>query len=326
MMILGIDVAKAKVDVALFDDKQFIAAGQFDNKSTGFKKLSKWLTHKGAEPVWVCLEATGRYGDAVATYLHQQGHQVSVVNPARIKKYAESQLQRNKTDKLDARTIADFCRTQEPALWCPPAPEKRELQEMVRRLDALVKERTRERSRLKSGLQSEVVKASITDNLDFLTSQIARLEAQIQEHIDHNPDLKRDHDLLTSIKGIGPKTAFKILGELPEVDQFDNVGQAVAYAGLSPQQHTSGSSVHKQTRLTNTGNQRLKTTMYFPAITAIRHNPIVKALAARLESQGKEKMVIVGAAMRKLLQLTYGDLKSGRPFDPNYVAKLQGAA
>ncbi len=324
-MILGIDVAKEKVDVALLQDKQFMAAGQFDNNPTGFKKLDKWLKHKQAEQVWACLESTGRYGDALATYLHQQGHQVSLVNPARIKKYAESQLQRNKTDKLDARTIADFCRTQEPTLWAPPAPEKRLLQEMVRRLNALIKEQTRERNRLHSGLQSEVVKASIAESLEFLGRQIAQLEQQIQDHIDQHPDLKRDQQLLTSIKGIGDKTAFKILGELPDVARFDHAGQVVAYCSLSPQQHTSGASVRKKTKLTKTGNQHIKTALYFPALSAIRYNPIVKALAARLESRGKEKMVIVGAAMRKLLQLIYAILKSGQPFDPNYSANIQGA-
>lgn len=325
-MILGIDVAKAKVDIALLDGKALIATGQFDNTSAGFKKLSKWLKHKTIEPVRVCLEATGRYGDDLAEYLHKQGHQISVVNPARIKKYAESQLRRNKTDKLDAQIIADFCRTQEPALWMPPSPQKRLLQEMVRRLNTLIQEQTRERNRLKSGIRSEVVKSSIVEALDFIAAQIQRLEIQIQEHIDRHTDLKRDQELLTSIKGIGDKTAFRILGELPDVNRFDNAGQAVAYAGLSPQQHTSGSSVHKRSKLTKIGNQNIKTAMYFPALVAIKHNPIVKALAERLESYGKEKMVIVGAAMRKLLQLAYGVLKSGVPFDPNYSANIQGAA
>lgn len=322
-MILGIDVAKKKFDVALYNDKELMGSGQFDNTAAGLKKLSKWLTNKAAGPVWACLESTGRYGDSLATYLYQQGHQVSLVNPARIKKYADSQLQRTKTDKLDAKTIADFCRTQEPTLWTPPAPEKRLLQEMVRRLNGLVKERSREKNRFQSGLESEVVKASIADSLAFLDHQITQLEAQIQAHIDHHPDLKRDHDLLTSIKGLGDKTAFKILGELPDINQFDHVGQVVAYASLSPQQHSSGSSVRKKTRLTKTGNQHIKTALYFPALSAIRFNPIVKALAARLEQQGKEKMVIIGAAMRKLMQLIYGILKSRQPFDPNFSVIIQ---
>ncbi len=230
MMILGIDIAKKKFDVALYKGKKLIATGQFDNTPAGFKKLSKWLKNKAADQVWACMEATGRYGDALALYLHQEGHQVSVVNPARIKKYAESKLQRNKTDKLDAKVIADFCRTQEPLLWTPPAPEKRELQEMVRRLSALVKERTRERNRLKSGIESDVVKESIEANLEFLGAQITKLEEQIQSHIGQYPNLKRDRELLTSIKGIGDKTAAVIMGELPDVDNFDKSIQVVTYA------------------------------------------------------------------------------------------------
>ena len=324
-MILGIDIAKDKFDVALHQDGKIIASGQFDNTLTGFKKLSKWLKKKGVQSLWACLEATGRYGDALALYLYEQGHQVSIVNPSRIKKYAESKLQRNKTDKLDAKLIADFCWTQQPVYWTPPAPEKRQLQEMVRRRNALVNERTRERNRLQSGLESDIVKESIQANLDFLKEQIAKLEKQIQSHIGQHPTLKRDRELLTSINGIGDKTAAIILGELPDVDRFDNSGQVVAYAGLSPQQHQSGSSVHKKTKLTKMGNQRLKTALYFPALTAIKFNPIIINQSTRLEEKGKEKMVIVGAAMRKLLQLAYGVLKSGQPFDPNYATRMQAA-
>ena len=325
-MILGIDIAKSKFDVALFQDKQHLASGQFSNDTAGFRKLQQWLKNKGHDSVWACMEATGRYGNALAAYLYQQGTPVSMVNPARIKKYAESQLRRNKTAKLDAQVIADFCRTQEPRLWTPPSPAKQQLQEMVRRRNTLIQERTRERNRLSAGPQSAVVKASLAESLTFLAAQITKLDAQIQTHIQQCPDLKHSQALLVSIKGIGDKTAAIILGELPDIAKFANSGQVVAYASLSPRQHESGSSVHKRSRLTKTGNQNLKTAMYFPALSAIRHNPIVKALALRLEKRGKTKMTIIGAAMRKLLQLAYGVLKSGQPFDPNYVAKMQAAA
>ena len=298
-MILGIDIAKEKFDVALFSEKRLLSSGTFKNDFVGYKKLHRWLENKTAQPVWACMEATGRYGEDLASYLFETGYSVSVVNPARIRKYADSKLLRNKTDLLDAKVIADFCRTQEPMLWQPEKSEKSELREISRRLSALFEERTREKNRLKSGIKSKIVKKSIEENLDFLDQQIISLEEQMQDHIDQNPGLKEDQQLLISIPGIGKKTATLILGELPSIDRFQHSGQVVAYAGLSPQQRSSGSSVRKKTRLTKIGNRNLKTGLYFPAMTAIKHNPLVIALALRLEKRGKEKMVVVGAAMKK---------------------------
>lgn len=233
-------------------------------------------------------------------------------------------------DEIDALVgdtlIADFCRTQEPPLWQPPTPQKRALQEMSRRLDALIEQRTRETNRLKSGRLCEAVQESLQESLAFLDGQVAKLEAQINDHIDQHPDLRQEARLLTSIPGVGDKTAAKLLAELPAVERFAHVGQAVAYAGLSPQEHTSGSSVRKKSHLTKIGKRSIKTAMYFPALIALRHNPIIQALVERLEKHGKEKMVIVGAAMRKLFQLAYGVLKSGKPFDPNYANLSQGTA
>ena len=105
----------------IFESKTLIK--QFDNSPTGFKLLAVWLKSLRISQVQACLEATGTYGDAVATFLHEAGHFVSVVNPSRIKGYALSKLQRNKTDTADARLIADFCRTQNPAQWFPPTPQ-----------------------------------------------------------------------------------------------------------------------------------------------------------------------------------------------------------
>lgn len=324
-MILGIDIAKEKFDVALYSDKEFIASGSFRNNFSGFKKLSKWLSKKTNQPLRTCMEATGQYGDDLAYYLYEIGHAVSIVNPVRIRKYTDSKLVRNNTDLIAARAIADFCRTQEPPLWKPPAPEVRVLKELTRRLNTLTRERTREKNRLTSGTSNPVIIASIKENTAFLNQQIALLEAKIQDHIDQYPDLRQDQDLLVSITGIGKKTAMIILGELPDIKHFENVGQVIAYAGLSPQKHTSGTSVNKKTKLTKIGNRRLKSALYFPALSAKKHNPIVRNLAARLEKKKKEKMVVVAASMKKLLQLSYGVLKSRKPFDPNYALNSQSA-
>jgi len=296
------------------------------NSSAGFKRLNKWLKRHQDRQVHACLEATGRYGEDLALQLYGRGHKVSVVTPLRIKRYAASKLQRNKTDREDAKVIADFCATQHPLLWTPPAAEVQELQALVRRLGSLIEDRTRETNRLKSGPVSERVCRSIERHLTFLDEQITALETDIQEHIDHHPELRRQATLLESIPGIGAKTAARLLGEMPDVSLFDSAAQLSAYAGLSPRQEQSGTSVHKRSRLAKTGKRELRTALYMPALAALRFNPIIQTLVERLAARGKHKMVIVGAAMRKLLHLAYGVLKTGLPFDPNYAQHSQFAA
>lgn len=318
--ILGIDVSKARLDVALLHPEHGMKKAGFDNTPRGFKKLAKWLRKRKAGQVHVCLEATGVYGDAVAWFLHEAGHTVSVVNPARISAYGESQLQRNKTDQLDAVLIADFCRTQQPPAWTPPDPAWRELRTLARHLVDLKDMRQQERNRLQAGVQSEVVRETLEEHITFLQTQIEELERHIREHIDRHPDLKQQRDLLASIPGIGPLSASLILGEASDLRRFDHSGQVAAFAGLNPSQRRSGSSVRGQTPLSKTGNARLRRILFFPAMSACAHNPRIAPWAARLSAKGKTKMQVIAAAMRKLLVLAYGVLKSGQPFDPNYQA------
>ena len=110
-----------------------------------------------------------------------------------------------------------------------------------------------------------------------------------------------------------------LLAELGDLTQFSSARQVAAFAGLVPRIRESGSSVRGRSRLSKVGSSRLRKSLYFPAITALRFNPLIKALGLRLSAQGKSKMLIIGAAMRKLLHLAYGVLKSGKPFDPNFV-------
>lgn len=315
---LGIDIAKDKFDVALLDNDSFKFA-QFENNKTGFRKLTNWLKKQGAKKCTSCMEATGRYGDELANYLYNQGHPVSVVNPARIKAYRQSQQQRNKTDREDAKVIAHFCATQQPRLWSPPPAHIQELQALTRRLEALKDDRTRELNRRVSGIKFKVVQKDIEKHIAFLDKQIVKLQQQIDALIDQHPDLRRKKELLTSIKGIGDITAAAFLGEVTDIDQFESAQQLAAYAGLTPSQHQSGKSISKPGRMSKQGNPRLRKLFYMPARSARRFNPIVKNLVTRMEKAGKPFHTIRGASMRKLIHLAYGVLKTGQPFDPNYV-------
>jgi len=315
---LGIDISKATLDVVLLRPDQGAQAASYDNNPAGFKKLAKWLRKRRAGQVHACLEATGLYGDDVALFLHEEGHIVSVVNPARIKGYAASQLQRNKTDRLDAALIADFCRTQQPPAWTPPDPTWRELRVLARHLLDLKDMRQQERNRLQAGVPSVTVRQTLEAHIAFIQRQIDELEQHIRDHIDHHPDLKRQRELLDSIPGIGPLTASLLIAEIGDLQRFDHAGQVAAFAGLNPRQRRSGSSVRGQTPLSKTGSATLRRILYFPAISARHHNPVIAPWCDQLAARGKPKMQVIGAAMRKLLVLAYGVLKSGQPFDPNF--------
>ena len=220
--------------------------------------------------------------------------------------------------------IAHFCWTQKPRQWEPPTPELKELQALTRHLETLKNERTRLKNRLQSGISSKIVLRDLKQQLTALNKRIATIEQHIDDHIDAHPDLKEQQELLLSIPGIGKVTAAAFIAEIPDVNSFSNVGQLVAYAGLSPRLNQSGSSLRRRGGIAKTGSRRLRTLFYMPAISAIRHNPIISTFAQRLLDKGKERMVVVTAAMRKLLHLVYGVLKHRRPFDPNHQQATSG--
>jgi transposase len=122
---LGIDVAKAKFDAALLGEGK-LAQRTFSMDPAGFAALESWIGEHGVEQVHACLEATGEYGAALALFLYESGHLVSIVNPARIAAYAKSRLARTKTDKSDAALIARFCAHEQPPVWTPPSAEVHE--------------------------------------------------------------------------------------------------------------------------------------------------------------------------------------------------------
>jgi len=316
---LGIDIAKAKFDVCLIKPNGKTKHKVFQNTRHGFEQLARWLASHQVSDLHACLEATGTYGEGLALFLFEAGYKVSLVNPAAVRAFANAGLSRTKTDKVDAELIARFCLAQQPAAWSPPSRELRELQALVRRLDALVEMRLMEENRLSSGSLTAAVRRSLEEHIAYLLEEIKQTEEIIRQHINNHPNLKEQSELLDSIPGIGETTAALLLAEIVNIKQYKSARQVAAYAGLVPRERRSGSSVRGRACLSKIGNSRLRKALYFPAITALRSSDFFKSWANPLRERGKSKMTVIGAAMRKLIHLAYGVLKTGKPFDPNWA-------
>ena len=319
---LGIDISKKDFHVALLrlSDREITSSNSFDNTTTGHRKLIQWL-HKHTDatlPVHACMEATGCYGDQLAIHLHNQIGKVSVVNPCAIKNYASMKLRRNKSDKADARLIAQYSADQQPQSWEAPSKEQIRLKALARRIGQIQHLYDIERNHLEAANEKQV-KADIKAVMKTLKTRIEKSRAELLVIIKANAELAQMLRLLVSINGIGVVTGAQLIAELPDLKNFESARELGAYAGVTPRQFQSGTSGKKHTPMTKTGSKHLRRHLFFPAMTAMRYNPICKAMAARLAAKGKEKMEIIGAIMHKLLHLVYGVLKSQKPFDPNYL-------
>lgn len=315
MLILGIDIAKRKFDCALLQGERF-RTKVFVNDSDGIEACVQWLGRHAAAPVHACLEATGPYAQALAEALFDAGHTVSLINPARSRAFADSLGTRSKTDAVDARALARYGQALAPEPWIPAPLHVRELQELVRRLDALIQMHTQEQNRLQ--VAHDAVRGSIETVLAHLHTQIEAIKRAIASHIDQHPDLKAQRDLLNSIPGIGETTSAWLIAELG-AGRFACARAAAAFVGLTPAHRISGSSVHGKPHISRRGSARLRKALYWPAITALRCNPVIQHFAQRLQARGKHKMAIIAAAMRKLIHIAFGVLKSGKPFDPALI-------
>lgn len=313
--IVGIDVAKAKLDLALKQPKGKWKTKVVDNTPSGFEQLRAWLAKHGVSCAHVCMEATGIYWEKVAEDLADHGFAVSVVNPAQVKDFGGAMGVRTKTDAVDAKLIAEFCDGRNPQVWQAPSKSIRRLRALVGRREALMDLRVQEQCRLEVAT-TELVRSSIERVIAHLDQQIAEIERQIKKDVDEDPTLRQQRELLKSIPGIGDATAAMFLSHYGGQLRFDKTRQAVAFAGLDTAKRESGTSVRGKPRLSKKGHSTIRKSLYMPAVTAMSRTPWGKAFAGRLLAAGKPKMLVLGALMRKLVAIAYGVLKSGTPFDP----------
>lgn len=328
-IVVGIDVSKARLDVALWlSVPRKWYATKVDNDAAGAERLIGWFTSKAGVPATECrvvLEATGVYHQTLADVLAAAGCEVVIANPKRARDYAKGKGLLTKTDAVDARALARYgADGDELVAWRPPPPEVRVLRALMARLDAVTQDLQREENRWEKA-QATATPVAVRDSLQrTLTALRAERECllrAIDDHYDQHPPLKQQRDQLKTIPGVGNVSANRMLCLLKS-HRFHTARQAAACAGLVPVAYESGSSVHKRPRLSKQGDPRLRATLYMAAIVAAQHNPPLRDIYQRLVEQGKSKMSALGALMRRLIHIAFGILKHQTPFNPKLVAKI----
>jgi len=319
---LGIDVSKRTLDFCLLDNDSgsILWEGRLPNDPAAMQPLIAALQRVGTTPeTALCvMEATGRHSERAAAALRDCGFRVAIVNPAQIKHFGRSLNVRTKTDKADARVIARYGRERLPVPTRPLTALEKELRELMRELSAQVEDRRRLTLR-RSEAQSPWLDGQLAKQIHEVDHRIAAIEARAQALCNAEAAMSKNLALLCTIPGIHTRTALRLLSEIAGKD-FQSARQMAAYAGVTPSDHLSGSSVRGRTRISKIGNARLRKALYMPAHVARRYCQPIRQWADDLLERGKAKKAVVVAVMRRLLQIAFGVLKHQTPFDPNKAA------
>lgn len=324
-LFVGIDISASQLSVACMGSHRRVeAAFSVTYTAAGMETLVERLRSQEAkaDPILVVLEATGNYWMSLALHLHRCGLAVSVINPAQGHYFAQALLQRGKSDPLDAKVLARLALTLQPEAWTPPPAVYEELRQRLVERDALLDMRQQVRNQRYALKHNPHVIASIGQRMDehlrLLDTQIKQVEAEIQQAMTQDAAWAAAAQRLRSIPGVGLISAGWILVATVNFSQADTPEQVVAYAGLAPQPHQSGTSLQGRTTIGHGGHARLRTALYMAVISAIRCNPVIRAFYQRLLQRGKLKKVALCAAARKLLHLAWALVKHETTFDPHY--------
>lgn len=308
-VFVGIDVHQAFNEVAIYEQKP---VKEFPNEPKGHRAVERYL--KALEPQLIVMEATGGLERELALHLLQAGLPVAVVNPTRVREFARAVGQYAKTDPIDARLIARFAFATQPQVRALQSEQEADLIALVRRRRQVVEQIGQEKNRLR--LSSARVIQRIKDHLDYLAEELASLDEEIDALIQSIPEWRQKAELLRTVPGIGPVNAFTLLAELPELGSVSRQ-KIAALAGVAPFNKDSGKK--KKRRRTFGGRAGVRSAFYMAALSASRHNPVIKRFYDRLIKAGKEEKVALTACMRKLLSILNTMLMRGEPWRLKHV-------
>lgn len=298
---LGADVSKATIDCRLLDQ-----AFTITNDPAGLAKLVTRLRPLSDRVVHVVCEATGGYQNKLVAYLHDKNIPVSVINPRQVRDFARSRGILAKTDKLDARVLADFGTTNTPKADTPKAAHLQRLSSLLTARDHLVAQRAAEKTRLPQ-IEDRWLRDQTKRTINFYTREITKLETELTTLRDAHPELKTKAERLQQAAGVGTQCALGLLGYMPELGTLSR--SAVAkLAGLAPLNHDSGQM--RGQRHISGGRSQVRRLLYLSSLNAIRRNSILKAFYQKLRAAGKSGKVALTAVARKLLVLLNSALKN----------------
>ena len=290
---VGIDVGKSQLDVHILErNRHFVV----DNSPAGIREALKIL--RRFKLARVVLEATGRYELEFATAAFEKGFPVSVVNPSQIRHFARASNQIAKTDKLDARVIAEFAARMQPRPTEFKGKNLQSIKDLLCRRRQLIEMRTQELNRIK--IMGTKIERSCQRTIKFLNQEVAWTEKLLSQAVEQQPEWAHRRQILNSVPGVGDTLTFTLLADLPELGTLSNK-QIASLTGLAPFNRDSGALKGK--RRIRGGRSTVRTTLFMATLSAIQCNPILGAFYRHLVNEGKHKKVALTAVMRKFISI-----------------------
>jgi len=321
----GIDVSAKKLDVACLSGEKKPIFAQFEQSPAGHDKLATYLKKHRVEAI--VMEATGIYYLHAAMVLVRAGLPVSVINPRSAHHFAKAVLEHSKTDRIDARLLADYARRMDLTPWQPPREDWLALRDIARRINQLTGMCTAEKNRLHALKAQRHTRRSLIEeveaHIELLDASIERLTTSALELIERDTELAHYRSCMKAAKGIADASSVALLGELCLLPLELRSAQVSRQAGMDVRQTESGSSVDQPGRLSKAGNAYLRAALHMPALSLITHDPWAKAHYQALVARGKKRMQALCAIQRKMLTGLWASMKTGQPFDSSKLFAIE---
>ena len=321
--VIGVDVSKDEISVAVLVEGKEVEFS-CKNKGTDFeKRIIKILKGINKSEILIVMENTGNYHLKLAFYLHNCGYSVCVVNPFIIKKYAEMKMKRAKTDKADAKIIANFGRTADDLkMFVPKSDVQYKIEIKLKAIEdfqKIINSLLNQMNALKQipVCNSELIKP-YQKTVDELSKQIKQLEKEIDSLVSEH--YQKEKKILESVPGVGKRASAMMVSMLSGFESFETGKQVASFLGICPSPYQSGTSIKKKGRISKKGNAYIRKLLFMCALPASRFNEGCRLLYQRLRQKGKDSRLALIAVANKLIKICFACLKNRTFYNKNYFS------